>query len=500
MSLPDQFAFAPGKAYPRVIATSPQQYLDAVLAAERHIAAHQRENEDGVYWADELCDDTHITLYSGATGILYFYLELYRITGDERFGEIVRKATRFLERNWRATTVPDEDHHLFPSAHYEEANGGAYPGEEFSLKLGPGGVGSILLRVYQRYPSDELRATLEDIGRYLDEHAVKDEKGARWSGNTGVYLDGGSFLYLALLFEEFHDKAIGELIDGYGRYLLSTIQEQPDDTVIADGTNLYRSFSMPNQEAGTSGGGYQLSRLYQLTGDERYLKAAEGAARYIEKIAVPQDKGYLIPARIEGDGTVFRGNSDLSDPAGDGSTQHGDLPVTYTNPLFYLGDCNGVAGTSRLFYNLYAITGDRTWLDPVYALTDGLESIGAPEHQSAGLWNGSHYCDGLSSVLPYFAGMAVVTGEDRWRDLVKRTADVLLGVAEHRTGGDGEDEIVWPVAWERIWPNDLSVSLGLYTGSAGIAAALLQAYALLDGRFTWDRLADDPWPTEASRR
>lgn len=495
-----KYAFAVGRPFPKREAQDPSEYLQAVLDAERYIASHQRENADGIYWEDSITDGKHLSLYSGATGILYFYLELYKATYEARFANIVNESARYLVNNWRETTRLDEKHHLFPSSHYDEANGSAYPGEEFSLKIGPGGVGLVLSYVYREFRVDSVKETVTDIASHLIESARIDEKGARWSGNTGIYLDGGSFLFLVRYHELFLSESdaktketVGKVrafIDEYGKYLLSTTRTSPNGGYIVDGTNLYREFSMPNLEVGTAGGGYQLSRLYQVTGDERYLDAAREAAVYLRSIAVPQTKGVLIPARVNNDGTLFRGNADLADDEADEASQKGDLAGDYTKPVYYLGDCNGVAGSSRLFYNLYKITSDRSYLDYIYSLEDGLESIGAPDFQSSGCWNGVHFCCGLSGVLQYFVGLYEETGDPRWRDLIIRGANVLLGETEEEPEGG----LAWPVAWERIWPNDLSVSLGYYTGSAGIAASLLQAYLALNDKFEWDRFADDPFP------
>lgn len=92
---------------------------------------------------------------------------------------IVNESARYLVNNWRETTKLDENHHLFPSSHYDEANGSAYPGEEFSLKIGPGGVGLVLSYVYREFRVDSVKETVADIASHLIESARIDEKGAR---------------------------------------------------------------------------------------------------------------------------------------------------------------------------------------------------------------------------------------------------------------------------------------------------------------------------------
>ena len=70
---------------------------------------------------------------------------------------------------------------------------------------------------------------------------------------------------------------------------------------------------------------------------------------------------------------------------GDNDPDHGELPGDYTEPICYLGQCCGPFGTGRLYYSLAQDTGDDSYLDLIKDSIDGYESLGAPEHKSAGL-------------------------------------------------------------------------------------------------------------------
>jgi hypothetical protein len=87
-------------------------------------------------------------------------------------------------------------------------------------------------------------------------------------------------------------------------------------------------------------------------------------------------------------------------------------------------------------------------------------------------------------------GLYQSDGNPRWRDLAVRTASVLLGEKEDL--GDGAAN--WPLAWERIKPDNITTPLGYYDGAAGIGGALLQIYLSENGQFQWNRLIDDPFP------
>ena len=213
---------------------------------------------------------------------------------------------------------------------------------------------------------------------------------------------------------------------------------------------------------GVSGSGYMLARLYEFTQDERYLKAAEACAAYVVKQGIAQEKGYLVPFR-----------QDLGK----------DSPL-------YLGTCSGVAGTARLFYLLYRLTGEKNYLDEIEKQVDGIESVHAPEWPSTGFWNNTNLCCGHAGLLQFFVAMYQATKEEHYRELAHRTAAVLLG--EKDVDKDGAS---WLVATERSHPENTSRPLGYYMGVAGIAGALLQMYESEQGDFHWNRLPDDPFPS-----
>ena len=63
-----------------------REYLDAALAAARWIKSHEIVTEHGVSWPAaplESKDDAWWTLYSGSPGVILFFIELSKITGDE---------------------------------------------------------------------------------------------------------------------------------------------------------------------------------------------------------------------------------------------------------------------------------------------------------------------------------------------------------------------------------------------------------------------------------
>ena len=77
-------------------------------------------------------------------------------------------------------------------------------------------------------------------------------------------------------------------------------------------------------------------------------------------------------------------------------------------------------------------------------------------------------------------------------DVAEIAAEILVGEQEEKIGGRIG---VWPIAYERIKPEKVAPDFGYATGSAGIAAALLQMYQFKKKEIHFIRYIDDPYPT-----
>ena len=110
----DYASFYPGQPFPYEQAETPSDYLETALAAERYIASKQLEDDDGVYWQEDGQSAYDISLFKGASGIAFFYLELHKATGEQRFADIARSAVLRISRFWR--NAADKPVILFPGA------------------------------------------------------------------------------------------------------------------------------------------------------------------------------------------------------------------------------------------------------------------------------------------------------------------------------------------------------------------------------------------------
>lgn len=461
------YAFEAGRPYPQQSAVSAKDYLDSALRAEKGIRRYRRQADEGLYWLHDDEDGQvgapDVSFYHGVAGIAYFYLLLFRVTGDARFAAEARSGGNYAAAHWRDVLDAPQ---LWLTPEYRDLyRKGSY--------FGVSGVGTVLLDLYRQFADDRYLSAIREIIDYYRDTARQGEAGIRWT-NTGIAFDGGVILFLVDAYREasfLWPEAAEELLDlirSASEEYLARGHRTSEGGLLYHGFEGILDYDYPNFTYGAAGSGYVLTVLYELFGDERYLQGAKDCAAYLESIAVPQGKGYLLRQRQgEGQPTVL-----------------------------CLNVCNGPAGTARLFYRLAALTGDHHYRDQIVQLVDGLESQGAPDRQAVGLWNNACLCCGHAGLLEFFIGLYVSDNDSRWHDLAERCARILLAWEEQDEDGASD----WPGAWERIHPEHISRGIGYFDGSAGIAASLLQAYELASGDFTWNRLNDDPFPNAVRAR
>lgn len=156
--------------------------------------------------------------------------------------------------------------------------------------------------------------------------------------------------------------------------------------------------------------------------------------------------------------------------------------------LFYLGWCHGPVGTSRLFYRLYRITGDREWLDWIERGARAILESGIPENEHPGFWNNVGVCCGSAGVADYFLSLYRVTQKKEYLDFARKlTSQILLEAAQDPTG------MRWVQAEHRSRPEFLQAQTGLMQGAAGIGLWLLRMDAFEQGKSVRIFLPDNPF-------
>ena len=436
--------------------------LDSVKETATWLSDYEHGDGDGLYWdvlpgkdIDPRGTLTSVTsLYGGAAGIALFFLRLYRVTGETSYLDKAKGGINYvIAHNDGAKT-------------YEDAGEGTMRGIAAGLMNGPAGGGYVSYLLYEDTKDEKYLNYALDVSNTLLAAADSADDGSiYWSGNFGILSDGGLILYLIWIYEKTGREEYLLAAKKAGLFITAQAEEAPDGirwyVMDTEAFGLGSHGFFPGFFYGTAGTGYILAKLYEHTKDELFLRQAEGAADYIRSIA------------------------DLS------KDRHAAL-VRYNDPykpdLHYLGVCQGPIGTSRLFYQLYKVTGKPEYLEWIVKLTDGILKTGAPRIHSKGYWHTYCYCCGAAGMIEHFLSVYRLTGEDRFFAAAGAAVDTLLGDS---VADDGRR--CWYTAWNRHLPGEVEPWAGLYLGSAGSASSILSFYNFTNDDKEIGAYIEDPY-------
>lgn len=425
--------------------TSEEDYLTGAVETAKWIKKHEINDENGRHWAvncqegksPDLVESTYLsnrTLYSGAAGIGFFFVQLYEVTGEEQYLDEAKAGLSFLIN----TYAPELS---------------AKPG----IHTGTAGEGLLALILYEKTGEEQYLQHAVRIADDIYDQSIKEDTsdGLRihWNGLFDYMGDGSAASYWIRIF-----KLTGE--DKYLSYakicldsILSLRIEDDVDTIHWNLLNVHDYFPevpdngvIANFAHGTSGIVYLLTLYYEASHDETYLRFAERGIHYLEKIAVRDEDSEIIPY-------IYLPDEDRA------------------YEVFYLSLCHGPVGSAVVYRKLYKVTGDEKYHDGYRRFNQALIKAGVPEKRSRGYWNHC-ICCGTSGILLHFLTEPELVPGQTNISLAARTANTILHDAYEDENGRR-----WYDAWTRVKPWDVDSNLGLFIGDAGNASALLSLYA-----------------------
>jgi lantibiotic modifying enzyme len=410
-------------------------YRDAALEAARWISASAIHTDQGTGWPADPTDAKSVndTLYAGTPGVILFFIEAFRSTGDPSFLKDARAgADRVL---------------------------GTFANEkESGLYVGVAGIGFALTETFKATGESKYRQGAMGCVKLLGERAKKAGKGIEWNDTTDIIAGGaGIGLFLLYAARELKEPAFRDLAIQDAQRLIELAQPENDGMKWRMSPGFARL--MPNFSHGTAGIAYFLVTVYQETQKLEFLDAALAGARYLQAVA-----------RTDGDiCLIFHNEPDGKD-------------------LYYLGWCHGPVGTARLFYRLYKVTGDRAWMDWVKRAARGIMQSGIPEKQTPGFWNNVSQCCGSAGVAEFFLSLHRVTGDRTYVEFSKRVTAQVLAKATRDSQGTR-----WIQAEHRVKPELLVAQTGYMQGAAGIGMLLLHLDSFQRGKKASVNFPDSPF-------
>ena len=418
------------------VATRP--YLAEAQGAAKWLRAVAIPATTGLRWAATPGPDAQgvDNLYSGAAGVVLFFLELHHATGLPSDLEPARQGAHALAV--RIDTTQDA-----------------------GLYTGLAGTGFVMTEVWKATKDTFYRDAANRVVDRLKAMAKPVGDGVEWSPVSDIISGtSGIGLYLLYAARELNRPDAKQLAEAAGRRLIA--QQMTVDGGVkwammpAKPTRLY-----PNFSHGTAGVAYFLATLGQDTNNREYTAAALAGAAYLLKVA-----------KTDGDVClVFH-----HEPEADGLD------------LYYLSWCHGPAGTARLFHRLAAVTADRAWRDWVGRAANGIRKSGIPEQRTPGFWNNVGQCCGSVGVAEFFLSYHQETKDAGAFAFARELTKEITAKATRDDQGTR-----WIHAEHRVQPGNIGAQTGWMQGAAGIGAWYLRLDAFERGKKPLIRFPDAPW-------
>jgi len=391
-------------------------YLDAAVEAAGWIEFSAVQSEFGTVWpavpGESVGPDNW--LYSGNSGIVLFFLEMFYATGDVRYLDAAQAGAD----------------HLLGVLSAEESPG---------FYSGISGIGFALFETYKAKKDVRYLEGFKTCLQFLRDSAKEIGQGIEWISTMDLISGtAGTGLFLIYAYQETEDQSLLDYAELAGKRLIEMGETVENGTRWAMDPNYPRY--MPNFSHGTAGIAYFLASLYMETKKEEFLHAALAGARYLKAAAVTEGDICLI----------FH-----HEPEGE--------------DLFYLGWCHGPVGTTRLFYRLFQITQDKEWMDWIEMGAKAILESGIPDQETEGFWNNVGVCCGSAGVADFFLSLYDLTQKKDYIDFARHLTRDLLSKSTHTDSG-----MKWIQAEHRARPEFLQAQTGLMQGAAGIGLWLLR--------------------------
>ncbi|MEE2776379.1 MAG: lanthionine synthetase LanC family protein [Acidobacteriota bacterium] len=433
---------------------SPAEALALAVDAACWIEAQSVPLGNGRIWAtaEGASGDADVSLYRGAGGVVLFLIELAAATGDSSHLTRAREATDAVLDH--VTTNP-----LQAAGMYRGKSALAFVCQTLHEATGA-----------QRYSvaaRDEIAGVIDTaqtcgsgIG-WLEPIPFADSFDAHGETEIWDVSRGSAGVGMALLWAHDHalDRRCLDAASAIGRRLVEVAT--PTDAGLKWPMMLHDvGWWAPNFSHGTAGIAAFLAQLGRVSGDSRFVDAAEAAAKHLAAIAT-----------IDGQARSILHSEGRSEA------------------LFYLGWCHGPPGTARLFYELDAALGGDAWREWWVGGGEALLSRGAPATRSRGYWNNVGQCCGDAAIGELALSLFGATGDPRFLAQARAIATHLGTGARRNTDGAS-----WVQAEHRVQPDLLEAQTGYMQGAAGVGSFLLRLWAEETGHRIKTQLPDCPFP------
>jgi len=413
-------------------------YLTYAIGAGEWLKAIAEPVDGGLAWPEYGGQKAHpVSFYSGAAGVCLFFLNLRELTGKDEYTDLARQAAAFL-----SSRASPANGGLVWEDEEERDDGSVVRSSSPGLYTGATGIGYVFLSLYRTLGDTAYLQTARGAADGLVASAIE----GHWGEDTDIISGAaGVALFLLEMHRETGDSPYLDCARAIAEWLIT------QGEVNGAGTRWRAAASLPRYYTGfshgTAGIAYSLARIYEATGERRFLEAAERGARWLEENAVPAAGElkwfHYAPGRVDKHQT---------------------------------GWCHGPAGTCRLFLTLHGMTGKPEYLDIAKRGAAWLMSTAMPAGGDPAFW-GLSMCCGATGIADFVLDLYFATGDDRYLEYAGAVAGHLM--REAKPDGNG---FKW-TNYDR--PDEHGIvyyGTGHMIGAAGVGTLFLKLHAVLSNR------------------
>ena len=374
-----------------------EDYLNEAIAAANFINTRRVETPEGLYWsvADGKADDSvyydEICMYAGSAGIAHYFLQLWRVLNEEKYLDDAKEAAGYIIYRWREKRELARNFNIW-------AYSSGYSGiASFLLELyeitGDEKYSQIVEEINEAIVADA-KPSEDGVGYYWSTYPgiVGDAGIILYLLESAKKLNQKKWADFAIDAGRIYLNKARDYEEG-GRYYLGVNPEyfNSDDSYID-----------PNFPMGAAGIGFTLLRLYEESGDKAFLDAVEGIPEFHEAVALKDGDAALLPHGLPtrpdtyylgychgpaGTARFYHKYYEITK-----KEEYFDWQIRLANGIIRAGApevhspgywnthcyCCGTAGMTNLFVGIWAATGDKKYLE--YAERTGEQMLGWSTH------------------------------------------------------------------------------------------------------------------------
>ena len=426
-----------------------EHYLELAKQTEQWLVANSTEPGKSL-WPDAKDEPETIgTSYStGMAGKLTFYLDLYAATEEPAYLEKANAIGNYLLGHLAQKT--------------DSLKGKFWAFSAYGSVCGPAFA---LTELYKATGNEAYKQGAASVVEVLHHFADHKQDTLSWDlGNDVLGGLSGTALFLLYAYKELDIPRALDMASKAGNTLLSRATKEPDG-----GLSWRRGqgskYILPNFSHGPAGMAYFLLELYEATGDERFLKGAQGAIRYLDSIAKTDFGTYLLPY---------------------------GFPDPGWSRAYDIGWAHGPAGVGRLFVKMHQLTNEAQWLEKAEACYRGILSASPFEAPPTEFGSEPFTIDqrfGIAGVTSFVQDLYRYTGKETYLAFSKASVAHIMSKAKV------EDGISWPIERFGFMTNAGAETTftGFFYGSTGFGTVLLEQYNIMSGKEKGVRFVDDPF-------